>query len=255
MRGALAHPSCVAQRARATSGCWGGGHDRPSPHRDETYTTARAGLKRDLVHVLWVSVILPKPPKRKSHCADEYVHRTHSRNGPFTQATLIATLSASQNKGPDRLSLALATTHTHTAGAGRSKFALRVRRRADWPQGGQLGLVHYGYRSRQRSRRKKVDPSSPYSQSARRVTICREVRWALLSAAQPQSAHRGHHTHRGRPPVPRFLLCRNPPSFICLVSDSTSRLPCAEPTALTHLGEVATHDTHFPVTNPADRTV
>ena len=32
------------------------------------------------------------------------------------------------------------------------------------------------------------------------------------------------------------------------------RLPCAEPTTPTHLGEGATHGTHFPVTNPADRT-
>ena len=55
---------------------------------------------------------LSKPPKRTSHCADEYVHRTHSWKGSFTQSTLIATLSASQSKGSDRLSLALATTHT-----------------------------------------------------------------------------------------------------------------------------------------------
>ena len=47
-----------------------------------------------------------------------------------------------------------------------------------------------------------------------RVTVCREVEWALFSAAQPQGVHRGHHTHRGRPPAPRSLLCRNPASFL-----------------------------------------
>ena len=53
------------------------------------------------------------------------------------------------------------------------------------------------------------------------------------------------------PPLPVPTPC-----LISLVSDSTtSRLTCAEPTAPTHLGEVATHDTHVSVTNPADRTV
>jgi len=41
----------------------------------------------------------------------------------------------------------------------------------------------------------------------RRVTVCRKVKLALFSAAQPQSAHRGHHTHRSRPPAPRFTSC------------------------------------------------
>ena len=45
------------------------------------------------------------------------------------------------------------------------------------------------------------------------------------------------------------------PRLVSLVSDSTSRLPCAKPTAPTQLGEGATHDTHVPVTNPADITV
>ena len=49
---------------------------------------------------------------------------------------------------------------------------------------------------------------------ARRVTVCCEVKWALLSAAQPQSVHRCHHTHRGRPPAPRSLLCHHPASFL-----------------------------------------
>ena len=67
-------------------------------------------------------------------------------------------------------------------------------------------------RPRQRSRRKKeIHPR--LIPRARRVTVCREVKWALLSAARPQSAHRGHHTHRGRPPAPHFLLCRHLPHF------------------------------------------
>ena len=31
---------------------------------------------------------------------------------------------------------------------------------------------------------------------ARRGTVCRELKWALLSAAQPKSARRGHHRTR-----------------------------------------------------------
>ena len=45
---------------------------------------------------------------------------------------------------------------------------------------------------------------------ARRDTAGRELKWALLSAANPKSAHRGHHTHRIRPPAPRSLLRRPP---------------------------------------------
>ena len=45
---------------------------------------------------------------------------------------------------------------------------------------------------------------------ARRGTVCRELGWALFSAAQPKSARRGHRMHRARPPAPRFLLRRPP---------------------------------------------
>ena len=76
-------------------------------------------------------------------------------------------------------------------------------------------------------------------------TVCREVGWALFSAAQPKSARRGHRMHRARPPAPRFLLRRPPGPFFCL-SASTSRLLCAKPTAPTHLDEDATHGTHVP---------
>ena len=48
---------------------------------------------------------------------------------------------------------------------------------------------------------------------ARRDTFCREPARALLSAAQPQCSHRGHHTHRARPPAPRSLLRRPPGIF------------------------------------------
>ena len=41
-------------------------------------------------------------------------------------------------------------------------------------------------------------------------TVCRELGWALFSAARPKSARRGHRMHRARPPAPRFLLRRPP---------------------------------------------
>ena len=73
-----------------------------------------------------------------------------------------------------------------------------------------------------------------------------QCRTTAKRAPRPPHASRPH-SRAAFPPVPA-------PCLISLVSDSTSRLPCAEPTASTHLGEVATNDTHVPVTNLADRT-
>ena len=56
-----------------------------------------------------------------------------------------------------------------------------------------------------------------FSESAESPSaICREeAKWELLlSVAQPQSVHCCHHTHRGRPPAPRSLLCRHPALFL-----------------------------------------
>ena len=80
---------------------------------------------------------------------------------------------------------------------------------------------------------------------ARRDTVCRELKWALLSAAQPKSAHRGHHTHRARPPAPRSLP-RRPPVIFFVNSGSTSRLLYAKPAAPTQLGENEHDDPHVP---------
>ena len=44
--------------------------------------------------------------------------------------------------------------------------------------------------------------------------LCRELKWALLSAAQPKSAHRGHRTRHARPPAPRSLPRRPPVIFL-----------------------------------------
>jgi len=51
---------------------------------------------------------------------------------------------------------------------------------------------------------------------ARRGTVCRELKWALLSAAQPKSAHRGHRTRHARPPAPRSLPRRPPVIFLTM---------------------------------------
>ena len=121
-------------------------------------------------------------------------------------------------------------------GQGRSHFALRVRppgRRADRPQGGQLGLVHYRYRPRQQSRRtKKVDPSSPYSQSSE-------------SAESPPVAKSNGHSsvpdnRRACTAATKRIavaLPRRVPSCACACADTlphffgfglrTSRLPCS----------------------------
>ena len=62
--------------------------------------------------------------------------------------------------------------------------------------------------------------------------------------------------HASRPPSRAAFPPVPSPRLVSLVSDSTSRLPCAKPTAPTQLGEGATHDTHVPViNNPADITV
>ena len=50
----------------------------------------------------------------------------------------------------------------------------------------------------------------------RRLYVCRELKWALLSAAQPKSAHRGHRTHHARPPAPRSLPRRPPVIFLTM---------------------------------------
>ena len=81
---------------------------------------------------------------------------------------------------------------------------------------------------------------------ARRGTVCRELKWALLSAAQPQSALRGHHTHRARPPAPRSLARRQPAIFL-VHGGSTSRLLCAKPAAPPQLGENEHDGRHVPV--------
>ena len=78
---------------------------------------------------------------------------------------------------------------------------------------------------------------------ARRGTVCRELKWALLSAAQPKSAHRGHHTHRAHPPAPRSLP-RRPPVIFFVDGGSTSRLLCAKPAAPTQIDEHEHDDPH-----------
>ena len=77
---------------------------------------------------------------------------------------------------------------------------------------------------------------------ARRGTVCRELKWALLSAAQPKSAHRGHHTHRAHPPAPRSLPRRPPVIFVN--GGSTSRLLCAKPAAPPQIDENEHDDPH-----------
>ena len=54
-----------------------------------------------------------------------------------------------------------------------------------------------------------------FSQSPTRHLLSRTAR-ALFSAAQSQCSHRGHHTHRARPPAPRFLLRRPPVIFFSM---------------------------------------
>ena len=78
---------------------------------------------------------------------------------------------------------------------------------------------------------------------ARRGTVCRELKWALLSAAQPKSAHRGHRTHHARPPAPRSLP-RRPPVIFFGDGGSTSRLLCAKPAAPTQIDEHEHDDPH-----------
>ena len=78
---------------------------------------------------------------------------------------------------------------------------------------------------------------------ARRGTVCRELKWALLSAAQPKSAPRGHHTHRTRPPAPRSLP-RRPPFIFFVKGGSTSRLLCAKPAGPTQIDEIEHDDPH-----------
>ena len=78
---------------------------------------------------------------------------------------------------------------------------------------------------------------------ARRGTVCRKLlKWALLSAAQPKSAHRGHRTHHARPPAPRSLP-RLPP-VIFFNGGSTSQLLCAKPAAPTQIDENEHDDPH-----------
>ena len=98
----------------------------------------------------------------------------------------------------------------------------------------------------------KVDLSSPYSQSPSSHRLSRSQMGTSQCRATAERAPRPPHasrptSHAAFPPVPT-------PCLISLVSDSTSRRPCAEPTAPARLGEVATHNTHVPVTSPADRT-
>ena len=52
--------------------------------------------------------------------------------------------------------------------------------------------------------------SRPFLSYPSAGTVCRELEWALFSAARPKSARRGHRMHRARPPAPRFLLRRPP---------------------------------------------
>ena len=82
-----------------------------------------------------------------------------------------------------------------------------------------------------------------FSQSPTRRTVCRELKWALLSAARPKSAHRGHHTHHARPSAPRSLP-RRPPVIFFVNGGSTSRLLCAKPAAPTQIDEHEHDDSH-----------
>ena len=83
---------------------------------------------------------------------------------------------------------------------------------------------------------------------ARRGTAGRELKWALLSAAQLPKVHTAAtNTHRARPPAPRSLPRRPPVIFFFDDGGSTSRLLCAKPAAPTQLGENEHDDPHVPV--------
>ena len=59
-----------------------------------------------------------------------------------------------------------------------------------------------------------------------------------MSAAQPKSAPRGHHTHRTRPPAPRSLLRRPPVMFLSMAVPRRDFFAlCAEPAAPTQIDE------------------
>ena len=86
-----------------------------------------------------------------------------------------------------------------------------------------------------------------FSQSPTRHRLSRTLKWALLSAAQPKSAHRGHRTHHARPLAPCFHPRRPPVVFFFDDGGSTSRLLCAKPAAPTQIDEHEHDDPHVPV--------
>ena len=115
---------------------------------------------------------------------------------------------------------------THSSGpAARSRFVLRVRPPpATGHRAGKFidlkvnvsGELVSSLRSSNSLSFKNHEQKSPRGSflRARRGTLYRELKWALLSAAQPKkSAHRGRHTHRARPSAPRSLP-RRPPVIV-----------------------------------------
>ena len=83
---------------------------------------------------------------------------------------------------------------------------------------------------------------------ARRGTVCRELKWALLSAAQTKSQKcASRPPHASRPPSRAALP---PASTACHFFDdggSTLRLLCAKPAAPTQIDEHEHDDPHVPV--------
>ena len=136
------------------------------------------------------------------------------RRHTFLRSSSIAFCSASSTTGPTRWSPSRRTRRTRSL------------------------LVSTAMRSRKTTARSLFGLISATSAD----TVCREVGWALFSAAQPKSARRGHRTHRDRPPAPRFLLRRPPGPFLCcpiplrgFIAPSPRRQPTSAKTITTAL--------------------
>ena len=177
------------------------------------------------------------------------------------------------------------TTHLHSAAAGRARLVVlaspskRVRReiaraaagsnlqgRSSAPEKAAVRALYFSAMTSPESwcmwhvtkctTYLDIEHHWPYSQSPPSHRLSRSQmgtsQCRTTTERAPLTPHASRPPSRAAfPPVPS-------PRLVSLVSDSTSRLPCAKPTAPTHLGDLgegAAHETHVPFTNPADITV
>ena len=197
-------------------------------------TNNSARYEHVLPHNLWVSfeTALPQEQFAPREPASNPLSRMINHS-----STLKATLFAPPNQRLGTLLCSLCDD-THSSGPARSRFVLRAQppgRRDGRHRGEHVGHALYSYRPQCDRERPQQDHFRLILSYLRRHRLSRSRMGTFQCRTTKKCAPRP--PHASRPPSRAAFPPASTSRPFSLLSDSTSRLHCAKPTAPAHLGE------------------